>query len=101
MLLGSAVSTAPTTALLHVTRDDARMAQLAEAIAFFYPDIECLQFPAWDCLPYDRVENGDSRADAGQSRDVSEQRKEYLGARHRGSTRRAGRAVVGRRMGRG
>ncbi|MGE0161789.1 MAG: transcription-repair coupling factor [Dongiaceae bacterium] len=41
--------------LLHVARDDARLARLAEAIAFFDPEIEVLQFPAWDCLPYDRV----------------------------------------------
>ena len=41
--------------ILHVTRDDARMARLAEAIAFFMPEVEILRFPAWDCLPYDRV----------------------------------------------
>src|ERR1700710_58327 len=45
--------------ILHVTRDDARMARLAEALAFFAPDlvrdVEILRFPAWDCLPYDRV----------------------------------------------
>ncbi len=41
--------------LLHVARDDARMARLAEALAFFAPGVEILQFPAWDCLPYDRV----------------------------------------------
>ena len=41
--------------VLHVTRDDARMARLADALAFFAPDIEVLRFPAWDCLPYDRV----------------------------------------------
>jgi transcription-repair coupling factor (superfamily II helicase) len=41
--------------LLHITRDDARMARLAEALAFFAPDVEVLRFPAWDCLPYDRV----------------------------------------------
>jgi len=41
--------------VLHVARDDARMARLAEALAFFAPDIEVLSFPAWDCLPYDRV----------------------------------------------
>ena len=41
--------------LLHVTRDDARMARLAEALAFFAPGITVLRFPAWDCLPYDRV----------------------------------------------
>ena len=37
------------------TRDDARMARLAEALAFFAPEAEILRFPAWDCLPYDRV----------------------------------------------
>ena len=41
--------------LVHVARDDARMARLAEALAFFLPDAEILRFPAWDCLPYDRV----------------------------------------------
>ncbi len=41
--------------LLHVARDDSRMAKLAESLAFFSPDTEVLRFPAWDCLPYDRV----------------------------------------------
>ena len=41
--------------LLHVARDDTRMARLAEALALFAPGAEVLRFPAWDCLPYDRV----------------------------------------------
>src|SRR5579862_1440691 len=41
--------------VVHVTRDDARMARLAEALAFVAPEAEVLRFPAWDCLPYDRV----------------------------------------------
>jgi transcription-repair coupling factor (superfamily II helicase) len=41
--------------IVHVARDDARMARLEELLAFFAPDIEILSFPAWDCLPYDRV----------------------------------------------
>src|SRR6202035_3291553 len=41
--------------VLHVTRDDSRMARLAEALAFAMPEAEILRFPAWDCLPYDRV----------------------------------------------
>ncbi|HXV25482.1 MAG TPA: DEAD/DEAH box helicase, partial [Alphaproteobacteria bacterium] len=41
--------------LLHVARDDARMAELAELAAFFAPGLDILTFPAWDCLPYDRV----------------------------------------------
>ncbi len=41
--------------VVHVTRDDARMARLAEALAFVMPEADILRFPAWDCLPYDRV----------------------------------------------
>ncbi|MBV8165707.1 MAG: transcription-repair coupling factor, partial [Alphaproteobacteria bacterium] len=41
--------------VLHVARDDARLARLAEAIGFFAPETDLLAFPAWDCLPYDRV----------------------------------------------
>lgn len=40
---------------VHVAREDARMAALAEALGFFAPEIEIIIFPAWDCLPYDRV----------------------------------------------
>ena len=40
---------------LHVCRDDGRMARFAAALAFFHPRLEALTFPAWDCLPYDRV----------------------------------------------
>ncbi|MEZ5764713.1 MAG: transcription-repair coupling factor [Xanthobacteraceae bacterium] len=38
-----------------VCRDGQRMAQIARAAEFFAPDIDILQFPAWDCQPYDRV----------------------------------------------
>ncbi|MHA1153663.1 MAG: DEAD/DEAH box helicase, partial [Alphaproteobacteria bacterium] len=41
--------------LLHVARDDARMARLEATLGFFAPEAEVLTFPAWDCLPYDRV----------------------------------------------
>lgn len=41
--------------LLHVARDDARMDRLVSCIRFFGPDVDILRFPAWDCLPYDRV----------------------------------------------
>jgi transcription-repair coupling factor (superfamily II helicase) len=41
--------------VLHVARDDQRLVRTAEAIAFFAPQLEVLRFPAWDCLPYDRV----------------------------------------------
>jgi transcription-repair coupling factor (superfamily II helicase) len=38
-----------------IAKDDVRLAELAEALAFFVPEIDRLEFPAWDCLPYDRV----------------------------------------------
>ena len=41
--------------VLFVARDDVRAKRTADALAFFAPNVECLSFPAWDCLPYDRV----------------------------------------------
>jgi transcription-repair coupling factor (superfamily II helicase) len=31
------------------------MRSVAEAAAFFAPELETIEFPAWDCLPYDRA----------------------------------------------
>jgi transcription-repair coupling factor (superfamily II helicase) len=45
----------PAVSLAVVCRDGARMQQLARALEFFAPDLAVLQFPAWDCQPYDRV----------------------------------------------
>ncbi|WP_374466067.1 transcription-repair coupling factor [Ferrovibrio sp.] len=41
--------------VLHVCRDDARMATVEAALKFFAPDLPVLTLPAWDCQPYDRV----------------------------------------------
>lgn len=41
--------------LLVVCRDAERMAAFERALSFFAPDLSLLTFPAWDCLPYDRV----------------------------------------------
>jgi transcription-repair coupling factor (superfamily II helicase) len=41
--------------VVHVARDDKRMEAMRAALAFFAPDALVLTFPAWDCLPYDRV----------------------------------------------
>jgi transcription-repair coupling factor (superfamily II helicase) len=46
---------APTTSLLVICRDGPRMAALARSLAFFAPELAVLEFPSWDCLPYDRV----------------------------------------------
>lgn len=39
----------------HIARDDKRLAAMQSALAFFAPDMPVFTFPAWDCLPYDRV----------------------------------------------
>jgi transcription-repair coupling factor (superfamily II helicase) len=46
---------APAISLAVICRDGQRMAALSRALAFFGPDIVSMEFPAWDCLPYDRV----------------------------------------------
>lgn len=46
---------APAISLAVICRDGQRMAALSRALAFFGPDIQVMEFPAWDCLPYDRV----------------------------------------------
>jgi transcription-repair coupling factor (superfamily II helicase) len=45
----------PAISLAVVCRDGPRMQQLARALSFFAPDLPLMQFPAWDCQPYDRV----------------------------------------------
>lgn len=41
--------------LVHVATDSVRISVLADLLAFFAPDVRVIRFPAWDCLPYDRV----------------------------------------------
>ena len=41
--------------LVHVARDSQRARAFGEALRFAAPDIELLDFPSWDCQPYDRV----------------------------------------------
>jgi transcription-repair coupling factor (superfamily II helicase) len=53
--LGALLRDAKLGAWLHVCRDDGRMARFAAALQFFHPGLTVLTFPAWDCLPYDRV----------------------------------------------
>ncbi|MDU8941889.1 transcription-repair coupling factor [Ovoidimarina sediminis] len=42
-------------AVVHVARDDKRMAAMHEALALYRPDLAVMRLPGWDCLPYDRV----------------------------------------------
>lgn len=41
--------------IVHVARDDKRLAALEAALRFFAPDVRIIALPAWDCVPYDRV----------------------------------------------
>jgi transcription-repair coupling factor (superfamily II helicase) len=41
--------------ILHIAVNDREMERLAAALAFFAPEVEVLQFPAWDAMPYDRA----------------------------------------------
>jgi transcription-repair coupling factor (superfamily II helicase) len=41
--------------VLHVARDDKRLAAMQSALRFFAPEMPVVVFPGWDCLPYDRV----------------------------------------------
>ncbi len=47
-----------------VARDGSRASAFVEAMSFFAPEMEILRFPAWDCLPYDRV--GPSAANSAE-----------------------------------
>ncbi|HEY8066770.1 MAG TPA: transcription-repair coupling factor [Methylosinus sp.] len=40
---------------VHVARDAQRSAAFREALRFAAPEAEALDFPGWDCQPYDRV----------------------------------------------
>ena len=41
--------------LVYVARDDARMMAMRDALAMQSPDVPLRLFPAWDCLPFDRL----------------------------------------------
>jgi transcription-repair coupling factor (superfamily II helicase) len=38
-----------------VARDYARMGEFVQAFGFFAEGVEVVEYPAWDCLPYDRL----------------------------------------------
>ena len=41
--------------VIFIARDDKRLARTVSLLRFRLPEAELLRFPAWDCLPYDRV----------------------------------------------
>jgi transcription-repair coupling factor (superfamily II helicase) len=54
-VVAALVERAAAAGVVHVALDDTRVARLTELLGFFAPKLEVLEFPAWDCLPYDRV----------------------------------------------
>ena len=54
---------------LFIARDGGRAQTFIDAMRFFAPEVECILFPSWDCLPYDRI---------GPSPGVSAQRMAVL-----------------------
>ncbi len=46
---------ASATRAMFIAADDAAMRAVADTATYFAPEVEVLQFPAWDCLPYDRA----------------------------------------------
>jgi transcription-repair coupling factor (superfamily II helicase) len=53
-LLADIARAAPTRAVF-VAPDEQLMRAVAETAAWFAPEIEVIEIPAWDCLPYDRA----------------------------------------------
>ncbi|MGK6321502.1 transcription-repair coupling factor [Sphingomonas sp. DT-51] len=53
-LLADLARAAPLRAVF-VAADEAQMRGLAATAPFFAPELELVQLPAWDCLPYDRA----------------------------------------------
>ncbi|MEJ6477250.1 MAG: transcription-repair coupling factor [Octadecabacter sp.] len=41
--------------VLHIARDDKRLAEMQSALRFFAPSVPVVTFPGWDCLPFDRT----------------------------------------------
>jgi transcription-repair coupling factor (superfamily II helicase) len=41
--------------VVHIARDDKRLAEMQNALRFFDPSVPVFLFPAWDCLPFDRI----------------------------------------------
>ena len=66
--------------VLHICRDDIRLASLAEQLVFFAPETDVLQFPAWDTVPYDRV---------SPNTDIVARRLETLSILHAGKAKKA------------
>ena len=61
--------------VLCILRDDRQLAAMREALGFFAPDLPVHEFPAWDCLAYDRI---------SPNTDISARRMAFLASFHNG-----------------
>ena len=74
-----------------MARDGQRLERLQDGLRFFAPEREVLVFPAWDCLPYDRLSpHPDIVAERLETlvRLAATQEARRAGARHPGLGRR-------------
>ncbi len=55
LVLGALAEHCAPMPVFHVARDDVRLARLSDLLASTHPEVEVLEIPAWDCVPYDRV----------------------------------------------
>ena len=55
LAISELVAERPKLDVLYIARDEVRMVAMADALAFFAPTEKTLRFPAWDCVPYDRI----------------------------------------------
>ena len=61
--------------VLCILRDDRQLAAMRDSLRFWQPDLPVFDFPAWDCLAYDRV---------SPNADVSARRMAFLASFHQG-----------------
>ena len=54
LFISELVQKAQQAPLLHICRDDQRLALMSGGLKFFAPHVRVLEFPAWDTVPYDR-----------------------------------------------
>ena len=40
---------------IHIAASDQHLQSMAQALAFFAPNLDVVTFTAWDCMPYDRI----------------------------------------------
>ncbi len=55
LVISELLTGSPNRDLLFVARDEMRMEAMADALSFLLPEEKLIIFPAWDCLPYDRI----------------------------------------------